>query len=232
MLALHHMATTLMISTLRWDSEVWWTDASHLIDSLNPTYLKIARLITDLPSWTRSDKLLAASTLLPSPGIPRLDRKEIRPPSHEEPRQPSQPNNTAKVQTHRKRSRPRKNPSPIGQDYTSQITHRIRQKPNLVPPAVRTHNNRFQGQPSQTARKLDNKRRECDNPLHRRIKKRTKLRRMVHHDQTKRNPNNTNEMLQPRPRCGHTRRRYPRHQRRHRMNLEPNGKTNVNCLMC
>lgn len=53
-LTLHHMAKTILIPTVLWGSEIWWTGARHIIDNFNPTYL---------PTWTRTDKLLAASSL-------------------------------------------------------------------------------------------------------------------------------------------------------------------------
>lgn len=64
-LILHHVATTLLIPTLLWGSAVQLTGASHLVDNLNLNNLKIAILITNLPSWTRRDKLQATSSLPP-----------------------------------------------------------------------------------------------------------------------------------------------------------------------
>lgn len=64
----HHLATTLLIPTLLWGSEVWWTGARHILDNLRPTYYSIARLVTNLPHWTRSDRLLAGA------GMPPLKR--------------------------------------------------------------------------------------------------------------------------------------------------------------
>lgn len=61
----HHMVTTLLTPTQLWGSEIWWTRAQHILDNLNPTYLKFACLITNLPKWTRTDKLLPASILPP-----------------------------------------------------------------------------------------------------------------------------------------------------------------------
>lgn len=63
------MVTTLLIPTLLWGSEIWWTGAQHIIVNLNPTYLHLARLITHLPKRTRADRLLAASSLPPLKSI-------------------------------------------------------------------------------------------------------------------------------------------------------------------
>lgn len=39
---LHHLANTLPSPTLTWGSEVWWTGARHILDNMNPTYLRFA----------------------------------------------------------------------------------------------------------------------------------------------------------------------------------------------
>lgn len=57
MLTMHHLTTTLLIPTLLWASEIWWTGARHTIDNFNPTYRRFTSLITNLPSWTRTDRL-------------------------------------------------------------------------------------------------------------------------------------------------------------------------------
>lgn len=65
MLFLHHLATSRLSPTLTWGSEVWWTGAQHILDNLGPTYNRFARLITALPSFTRTDKLLCAASIPP-----------------------------------------------------------------------------------------------------------------------------------------------------------------------
>lgn len=62
---MHHLATTLAIPTLLWGSETWWTGARHILDNLNPTYNKLARLVAYLPRWTRIDLLLCGASLPP-----------------------------------------------------------------------------------------------------------------------------------------------------------------------
>lgn len=61
----HKLITSLLSPILTLGSAVWWTGTAHLIDSLNPTYLRFARLITRLPTHTRSEKLLDAAGLPP-----------------------------------------------------------------------------------------------------------------------------------------------------------------------
>lgn len=66
MFTLHKMVTTLLSPPLTLGSEVWWTGACHIIANLNLTYHRVARLVTGLPSYTRTDKLLSTA------GIPLL----------------------------------------------------------------------------------------------------------------------------------------------------------------
>lgn len=48
----HHLITSTSISGLTWTSEVWWTEARHVIDQVTPAYTTMARLITGHPRWT------------------------------------------------------------------------------------------------------------------------------------------------------------------------------------
>lgn len=65
MSTLRRMVTTPLSRTLTWESEVWWTGARHITNNLIPTYLCFARLITVLPSYTKTDKLLCAAGIAP-----------------------------------------------------------------------------------------------------------------------------------------------------------------------
>lgn len=65
--------STLLSPTLTWGSDVWRTGAQHIIDKVNPTYHRFKRLITGLPSYKRSDKLLSAAGI--PPHQPLLDIK-------------------------------------------------------------------------------------------------------------------------------------------------------------
>lgn len=67
------MVTSLLISTLQWESEVWSTGASHILDTVKPTYYRFTQLITGLPSYTESYKVLGAAGIPPL--ILLLDRK-------------------------------------------------------------------------------------------------------------------------------------------------------------
>lgn len=55
------MVPSLLILTLLWGSEVWWTSAQHIVNNLNSRYLRYARRITNLLTRTRTNRLLAAS---------------------------------------------------------------------------------------------------------------------------------------------------------------------------
>lgn len=61
----HHMVTTPLSPTLTWGSEVWWTGARHIVDNMNPTYLRFAQPITGLPTHTRTNNLLAEARIPP-----------------------------------------------------------------------------------------------------------------------------------------------------------------------
>lgn len=63
MLTLHYMVSSLLVPTLLWCSEVWWTGALHIVDNRNPIYLRFARLITNQQTRTGTDRLLAAISL-------------------------------------------------------------------------------------------------------------------------------------------------------------------------
>lgn len=65
MTSLHHLATTLLIPTILWGSEVSWTGARHIVDNITTTNHRIARLITNLPLWTRRARLIASAGLPP-----------------------------------------------------------------------------------------------------------------------------------------------------------------------
>lgn len=62
---LHQQVTSILTLTLTWGSEVWWTRARHIVDAMNPTYRRFARLITSLPTHTRTDKPLWAASIPP-----------------------------------------------------------------------------------------------------------------------------------------------------------------------
>lgn len=64
--SLHPLGTFLLTPTPRWVSKVWWTGTRHIVDTMNPTYLCFASLITGLPTHTRTDKLQCTA------GIPDL----------------------------------------------------------------------------------------------------------------------------------------------------------------
>lgn len=63
MCSLHHLVTALLSPTLSWGSEVWWNGAQHILGNLGPTYNHFARLITAVPSYTYTDKLLCAASI-------------------------------------------------------------------------------------------------------------------------------------------------------------------------
>lgn len=49
------MVTTLLIPTLLWGIRNLVDRVKTHVDNLTPTYLKFARLVTNLPTWTRTD---------------------------------------------------------------------------------------------------------------------------------------------------------------------------------
>lgn len=60
------MVTTRLSQALAWGSRGWWTGARRVVVGLSPICHSFARLITAIPSYTRTDKHLYADGMPPS----------------------------------------------------------------------------------------------------------------------------------------------------------------------
>lgn len=63
--ALHHLAHNITLPILVYGSDICWTGARHILDRLKAPYHTIDSLITGLPKWTPTNKVVCGAGLPP-----------------------------------------------------------------------------------------------------------------------------------------------------------------------
>lgn len=88
------IVTTLLIPTLIWGSEMWWTSIPHILDYLKLTYHRFTNLIpslSEIPRTTKSSLHRRYPSVRSTPGPKGQELRHSAPPNHQRPTQQNSP---------------------------------------------------------------------------------------------------------------------------------------------